>query len=92
MVVLLLKENTRPVKVKKIVHVPGSGASTIAMSAFLQLYRTHRCCSIDGKTLKGAFNMEEEINLLADLVIRFRSLGEESKEVSSKAVILYHFA
>lgn len=68
------------VELKRVVHQSGSGATTLCMGVLWRLKLEFRCAVSDGESIRAhAPEMESEISLLADRIMRYRDLGEDSK-------------
>jgi hypothetical protein len=69
------------VSMKKILHQPGAGASTVAMCVMWELRNTYKCIRVNGEEFFADEKLEERMKNLSEKILFFRGIGESNETV-----------
>jgi len=64
------------VSLKKIMHQPGAGASTVAMSVMWSACKKWKCLRINGRELIDDPKLDEQLKEITEKILFVRSMGE----------------
>jgi hypothetical protein len=69
------------VSMKKILHQPGAGASTVAMCVMWELRTTYKCVRLNGEEFFPDEKLKERMKSLSEKILFFRGIGESNETV-----------
>jgi hypothetical protein len=83
----IAKMPKKNVALKKLIHQPGAGASTVAMHVMWELRSSFKCVRIDADCfIKDPESQNERMNIIAGNIILLRSFGESDSCVAGLSI------